>query len=72
MLADPVDQRRLLTLADLDSEMARVQHTARTLPQHAAIAELMANRQTAGAILIGQQLWQDTGFVFGHAVQRNR
>ncbi|HOA26536.1 MAG TPA: DUF6510 family protein [Arachnia sp.] len=52
MLADPVDQRRLLTLADLDSEMARVQHTARTLPQHAAIAELMANRQTAGDELV--------------------
>ena len=52
MLADPVDQRRLLTLADLDSELARVQHTARTLPQHAAIAELMANRQTAGDELV--------------------
>jgi len=52
MLADPVDQRRLLTLADLDSEIARVQHTARTLPQHAAIAELMANRQTAGDELV--------------------
>ena len=52
MLADPVDQRRLLTLADLDSEIARVQHTARTLPQHAAIAELMANRQAAGDELI--------------------
>ncbi|HMQ65811.1 MAG TPA: DUF6510 family protein [Arachnia sp.] len=52
MLADPVDQRRLLTLADLDSEVARVQHTARSLPQHAAIAELMANRQAAGDELI--------------------
>ncbi|MBK7819537.1 MAG: hypothetical protein IPJ61_00310 [Tessaracoccus sp.] len=52
MLADPVDQRRLLTLADLDSELARVQHTARTLPQHAVIAELMANRQAAGDELI--------------------
>ncbi|AQP43988.1 zinc ribbon domain-containing protein [Tessaracoccus flavus] len=45
MLADPVDQRTLLTLADLDSEVARVQHAARSLPQHKVIADLMAARQ---------------------------
>lgn len=45
MLADPVDQRTLLTLADLDSEVARVQHAARSLPQHKAIADLMSARQ---------------------------
>ena len=45
MLADPVDQRTLLTLADLDSEVARVTHAARSLPQHKAIADLMAARQ---------------------------
>lgn len=45
MLADPADQRTLLTLADLDSEVARVQHTARSLPQHKTIADLMAARQ---------------------------
>ncbi|MFT3889212.1 MAG: DUF6510 family protein [Arachnia sp.] len=52
MLADPVDQRRLLTLADLDSEVARVQHAARTLPQHASIAELMTGRQAAADELV--------------------
>ena len=45
MLADPADQQRLLTLAELDSEIGRLQHTAKKLPQHARIAELMKNRQ---------------------------
>ncbi|MDO5091842.1 MAG: nucleic acid-binding protein [Propionibacteriaceae bacterium] len=45
MLADPADQQRLLTLAELDSEVGRLQHTARNLPQHARIAELMRARQ---------------------------
>ena len=45
MLADPADQRTLLRLADLDSEVARVQHAARTLPQHKSIADLMSSRQ---------------------------
>ncbi len=45
MIADPADQRTLLTLADLDTEVARVQHAARALPQHKIIADLMAARQ---------------------------
>ncbi len=45
MLADPADQQRLLHLADLDAELARLQHAARSLPQHARIAELMKARQ---------------------------
>lgn len=45
MLADPADQQRLLTLAELDSEVGRLQHAARSLPQHARIAELMKARQ---------------------------
>lgn len=45
MIADPADQRTLLTLADLDSEVARAQHAARSLPQHKTIADLMAARQ---------------------------
>lgn len=45
MLADPADQQRLLTLAELDAEYARLQHTARSLPQHASIAEQMKQRQ---------------------------
>ncbi|MGV8845726.1 zinc ribbon domain-containing protein [Tessaracoccus sp.] len=45
MLAEPADQQKLLNIADLDAEMGRLQHTARTLPQHQRIAELMAERQ---------------------------
>ena len=45
MLADPADQLRLLTLAELDSELGRLQHAARSLPQHVTIAELMKSRQ---------------------------
>ena len=37
MLADPADQLRLLTLAELDSELGRLQHAARSLPQHATM-----------------------------------
>ncbi|MFV0429347.1 MAG: zinc ribbon domain-containing protein [Arachnia sp.] len=52
MHADPVDQRRLLTLADLDSELSRLQHTARTLPEHAVIAERMAERERVADELV--------------------
>ena len=52
MLADPADQRTLLTLADLDSEVARVQHAARSLPQHKAIADLMSARKTIADELV--------------------
>lgn len=45
MLADPAAQRLLLTLADLDSEVARIQHAARSLPQHKSIADLIAARR---------------------------
>ncbi len=48
MLAEPADQQKLLNLADLDSEMGRLQHTARSLPQHQRIASLMAERQEVG------------------------
>ena len=46
MLAEPADQQKLLNLADLDAEMGRLQHTARSLPQHKKIADLMAERQS--------------------------
>ena len=52
MLADPADQRTLLTLADLDSEVARVQHAARSLPQHKTIADLMAARKSVADELV--------------------
>lgn len=52
MLAEPADQQKLLDLADLDSEMGRLQHTARSLPQHEKIASLMAERQAVGDSLV--------------------
>jgi hypothetical protein len=45
MFADPAAQHHLLTLAELDSEIGRLQHTAKNLPQHARIAKLMKTRQ---------------------------
>lgn len=51
MLAEPADQLRLLTLADLDSELGRIQHAARTLPQHARITDLMERRRQVTADL---------------------
>lgn len=45
MLAEPAVQRELLHLAELDSNMARVKHAAKSLPQHEAIASLMGERQ---------------------------
>ncbi len=39
MKADPAVQRRLLELADVDAELARVDHRRRTLPELAEIAE---------------------------------
>ncbi|NKE62602.1 hypothetical protein FXN61_40095 [Lentzea sp. PSKA42] len=43
MKADPAVQRRLLDLAEVDAELARVTHRRRTLPEIAEIAE--AERQ---------------------------
>jgi hypothetical protein len=37
--ADPAVQRKLLELADVDAELARVEHRRRTLPELAEIAE---------------------------------
>lgn len=59
MLAEPAVQRTLLTLADLDSEIARVQHAARTLPQHKAIAALMEARQGVTDELVGSSIAVD-------------
>jgi uncharacterized protein len=38
--ADPAVQRRLLELADVDAELARVDHRRRTMPELAEIAEV--------------------------------
>ncbi|WP_053739274.1 zinc ribbon domain-containing protein [Nocardia sp. NRRL S-836] len=40
MKADPAVQRRLLDLAEVDAELARVTHRRRTLPEIAEIAEV--------------------------------
>ena len=52
MLAEPADQQKLLNLADLDAEMGRLQHTARSLPHHTRIADLIAERQGVAASLV--------------------
>lgn len=52
MLADPAAQLQLLTLADLDSEVARLRHAAQNLPQHKEIAALAAQRKEVSDALI--------------------
>lgn len=52
MLAEPADQQKLLNLADLDSEMGRLQHTARSLPEHQRIADLMKERSQVADSLV--------------------
>ncbi|MCC2593484.1 C4-type zinc ribbon domain-containing protein [Tessaracoccus sp. OS52] len=52
MQAEPADQQRLLQLADLDQELGRVQHTAKSLPEHKQINELMAARQQVTDALV--------------------
>lgn len=59
MLAEPAVQQTLLTLADLDSEVARVQHAARNLPQHKAIASLMEARKAVTDELIASNIEVD-------------
>lgn len=59
MLAEPAVQQTLLTLADLDSEVARVQHAARNLPQHKAIASLMEARKGVTDELIASNIEVD-------------
>lgn len=52
MLAEPADQQRLLTLADLDADLRRVQHAAQSLPQHHRVNELMARRTDLSDALV--------------------
>ncbi|AQP47546.1 hypothetical protein BW730_08635 [Tessaracoccus aquimaris] len=59
MLAEPAVQRTLLTLADLDSEIARVQHAARNLPHHKAITALMEARQGVTDELVASNIEVD-------------
>jgi uncharacterized protein len=43
--ADPAAQRRLLDLAEVDAELARISHRRRTLPELAEIAEVESGLQ---------------------------
>lgn len=51
MLAEPAVQLRLLGLAEVDGELARVTHAAKSLPEHAKIQALMSHRQEAADVL---------------------
>lgn len=46
MKADPAVQRRLLDLAEVDAELARLAHRRRTLPEHAELTEAEAAVRT--------------------------
>ena len=48
MKADPAVQRRLLDLAEVDAELARVTHRRRTLPEIAEIAEGLRSQTDRG------------------------
>lgn len=47
MKADPAVQRRLLDLAGVDAELARLTHRRRTLPEHAELTEAETAVRTA-------------------------
>jgi predicted nucleic acid-binding Zn-ribbon protein len=50
--ADPVSQRRLLDLQAVDSTLAQLQHRRRTLPEHAELPRLRAERQALASDLV--------------------
>lgn len=56
MRAEPADQLRLLDLASVDSEIARLAHRRKTLPELAQIEQLMAQRAT----LVEEQVAAET------------
>lgn len=45
MYASSVDQRHLLDLADVDQQIRQARHRGKSLPEHAALAELSARHQ---------------------------
>lgn len=52
MKADPVDQHRLLELADADAELARLAHRRRSLPEHEALTAAEAAVRAARDALV--------------------
>lgn len=55
MQAEPREQAKVLQLAELDAHVGRITHTARTLPQHKRIEELMKQRQDAIDALVASE-----------------
>lgn len=55
MKADPAVQQRLLALADVDAELARLAHRRRSLPEHAALAEAEASVRAAKDKLVATE-----------------
>lgn len=53
MKADPADQRRLLDLADVDAELARLAHRRRTLPESGEYTAAETAVRTAKDKLVG-------------------
>lgn len=55
MQADPSAQRALLQIADFDTQVARLRHRKTTLPEHAQLAELAAQRGRLGEQVVAVQ-----------------
>lgn len=55
MKADPAVQRRLLTLAEVDAELNRVQHRRRTLPETAEIGRVETDLRSKRDLLVAAQ-----------------
>jgi predicted nucleic acid-binding Zn-ribbon protein len=53
--AAPQSQLRLLELADLDAELARLEHRSRSLPEVAELARLQARAQEVGDALVAAE-----------------
>ncbi len=52
MKADPFRQQRLLELQALDTRLGQLEHQIRTLPEHAALADLQARAEDADAEVV--------------------
>ncbi len=55
MKASIEDQHRLVALQDLDTELAKVAHKRKTLPEHVQLAELVASKDSLDARLVAAQ-----------------
>ncbi|MGH3916213.1 MAG: zinc ribbon domain-containing protein [Pseudonocardiaceae bacterium] len=55
MNADPAAQRRLLDLAEVDAELARVAHRRRSLPELAEAEQIQQELRTARDALVGTE-----------------